>query len=129
MLNKKSILDADDLLRETLHIPEWDGDVLIRGLSSAGRDKISNARIRCLQSGGESNISLISNEAMLAGMVLINDDGTRMFTDQEIASLAQKSGEAIHRIVEVAERISGLTDSGETAKNSVKTQTSASASA
>ncbi len=129
MLSKKAILDADDLPRETLHIPEWNGDVLIRGLSSADRDKISNARIRCLQARGESNISLISNEAKLAGMVLINDDGTRMFTDQEIALLATKSGEAIHRIVEVAERISGLTDSGETVKNSVKTQPSASDSA
>ena len=38
ILSKDAILAADDLPRETVHVPEWGGDVYVRTMSGTDRD-------------------------------------------------------------------------------------------
>ncbi len=121
LLEKDAILKADDLPRETVKVPEWDGDVLVRGLTSKQRDEYMDSHMKIEATvGGKPKVTIANSEALLAVRCIISEDGNRMFSDSDANRLAQKSGAAIHRIVEVIERLSGLVDktSEEAAKNS-----------
>ena len=45
----------------------------------------------------------------MAANGIIGEDGKRLFTDIEVSKLAEKSAEALDRVVEVVSRLSGLT--------------------
>ena len=45
ILSKDAILAADDLPRETVHVPEWGGDVYVRTMSGTDRDAFETSLI------------------------------------------------------------------------------------
>ena len=51
MLDKNTILNADDLPREKVTIPQWGGDVFVRTLSGSERDQFEQS---CVQSKGKN---------------------------------------------------------------------------
>jgi hypothetical protein len=46
VLTKEQILSADDIKTETVLVPEWGGDVIVRGLSGVERDAYEMAVYR-----------------------------------------------------------------------------------
>ena len=128
-LSKDAILEHDDLPRELVAVPEWDGDVLVQGMTSGQRDQYSDSHMRVETVDGKPKVTVVNNEALLAAMVMIDKDGARLFTDAEVSRLAAKSAAAIHRVVEVAERLSGLTETESAEKNSEQITSDASDSA
>ena len=112
LLTKKQILEADDLSRERVPVPEWGGDVFVKSLTGSERDTFEGAVARVNRSGKNRQVTYnVENiRARLCALTIVDDKGVRMFTDAEIGALGKKSAAALNRVFEVAQRLSGLTD-------------------
>lgn len=102
-LTKAAILAAEDLTRERVDVPEWGGSVWLAVMSGAVRDAFEAG----LQNGsGSVNLHMV--RARLLVKVLVDDAGARLFTEEDIATLAQKSGAVLDRLFERASRLNHL---------------------
>lgn len=111
-LSAEQILDADDLQREEVAVPEWGGTVLVQGMNGTDRDRFEAQLLNEKMDGVSKDKAMDQYRARLAAFTLVTPDGKRMFrSDAEVKRLGQKSAQALTRVVEVGSRLSGLTDS------------------
>lgn len=117
VLTKEQILGADDIKTETVSVPEWGGDVLVRGLSGVERDAYEMAVYR---PDGKLTSSPRNIRSQLVARSVVDENGKRVFTSLDAEQLGKKSGAALDRVFEVAARLSGIRkeDIEEIAKNS-----------
>lgn len=106
ILNKEEILQAQDLKTELVSVPEWGGDVYVRGMNGAERDKFEASIVQT--KGKDQTLNMVNIRAKLASMTVCDVNGARLFTDADIAKLATKSAAALQRIFAVAQRLSGI---------------------
>lgn len=107
LLNRQDILGAKDLVYEDVFVPEWEGLVRIRGLTGAERDAFEAAIT--IGKGRNKDINLLNIRAKLVAASCVNDDGARIFLDDDVINLGKRSALALNRVFEVAQRLSGLT--------------------
>lgn len=108
LLTKDQILGADDLPTRDVPVPEWGGDVRVRGLTGTERDRFEMKMAASRKSG--STIPEGDFRAELIGRCMVDEDGKRVFTDKEIARLGAKSGAALDRVFDVVRELSGMTE-------------------
>lgn len=122
ILTKAQILDADDIGKETIPVPEWGGEVLVRMLTGAQRDAFEDSIIKVRGKSKETN--LVNIRARLCALCIIDEEGKRLFNDTEIVNLGNKSAIALDRVFSAARKLNGLTedDVEELAKNLDKGQ-------
>ena len=103
MLTKKQILEADDRKFEKVKVPEWGGEVFVRVMSGWERDKYEMDMFQRRKDGESPNI-----RGSLCGLCIVDDKGVRIFSDGEVGELAGKSGAALDRVFDVAQRLNGI---------------------
>lgn len=131
-LTREAILSADDLTREEVAVPEWGGKVLVTTLSAGERAKFEKDQIELKRNRMTVNEEyFVTLPARLAARTIVDPQGTRLFSDMDVALLGQKSGSALERVVSVAKRLCGMTDADieELEKNSEATPSNDSSSA
>lgn len=121
-LSRDAILQAQDIQREEVAVPEWGGTVLVRGLTGKERDGLEASMIE--GKGKKANVNLANLRAKLVSRAIVDENNQRMFTDADIQALSGKSAAALNRVYEVAQRLSGITqeDVDELTKNSEAAQ-------
>lgn len=102
-LNKKQILQADDLKVVKVEVPEWGGDVFVRTLSGLQKDSFEQS---LLEEGRRVNLD--NARAKLCALVIVDDKGNRLFNESDVAALGEKSGLALDRVYAVAETLAGM---------------------
>lgn len=131
MLSKEAILAADDRPTEEVSVPEWGGEVLVRGMSGADRDAFFTSQVLRDKGGNIIGQDLRRNAAKLAAWCIV-DPRTRqpMFDLAELEVLGRKSAKALGRVETVAQRLSGITEeaSEELGKDSESTPSDGSGS-
>lgn len=127
-LTRDAILQATDLTFEDVAVPEWGGVVRVRGLTGTERDAFEASVVE--RQGKQSKLNMANIRARLVTLVVVDDDGKRLFSDADVAALGRKSGVALNRVFEVAQRLSGITeaDMSELEKNSAGGQSDGSTS-
>lgn len=117
-LSRDAILAADDVQFEDVEVPEWGGKVRVKSLTGKERDALESSMI--VGKGKNANVNLNNLRAKLVARSVVDEDGKRIFTDDDIAALGAKSAAALTRVYEVAQRLSGITqeDVDELTKNS-----------
>ena len=86
-LTKEQMLAADDLAVKAIEIPEWSGSVFIRQMSG-----LQQQRFELAQAQGDPLRSLV------ARMVLCDESGNLLYTDEDLPLLSAKSSAALDRI-------------------------------
>ncbi len=110
-LSKDQILKADDLPMEDVSVPEWPGDdgspgiVRVRGLTGTERDRFEFA-----MAAARKDPSKVEVRAQIVGRCMVDEDGSRLFTDNEISRLGAKSGAALDRVFDAVRELSGMGD-------------------
>lgn len=129
ILTREQILQADDLKRETVEVPEWGGQVIVRCLTGTERDEFEAALIEF--KGKSYNVRLANARARLTALSVVDESGQRLFSEADVIALGQKSAAALDRVFDVAQRLSGLKpkDMEELLKNSPSGQNGGSTSA
>lgn len=122
LLSRDQILEADDLETREVAVPEWGGEVIVKALSGEERDafELSLKQIR----GDKMEPNLANARAKLVARCIVDEDGTRLFSNSDIKALGKKSAAALERVFEVAAELSGLQDGDveEMVKNSEAAQ-------
>lgn len=103
ILSKSNILEAQDLPRVLVDVPEWGGHVWMRGLTGTERDAWEASII-----GDGKKQNLVNIRANLVGKCLVDEHGERLFTDAELAGLGRKGAAALDRLFARAQELSGL---------------------
>ncbi|MCS6297166.1 MAG: hypothetical protein H8K09_13100 [Nitrospira sp.] len=129
LLNRQQILDSDDRRTERVAVPEWGGEVLIRGLSGTDRDEFE-ASLQ-VKNGKKRDVNLRNVRAKLVVLCLVDETGKPLFSIEDIQRLGNKSAAALGRCFDRAKQLSGLGDEDidELAKNSATDQSDVSISA
>ncbi len=107
LLDREAILKANDIEKREVYVPEWGGSVYVRGMTGRERDQFEANIIR--QRGRNTEINMKNARAKLVVMCTVDQEGNRLFTDADVALLANKSAKALDRIFVVAQELSGIT--------------------
>ena len=124
-LSRKDILKAVDIKTETVPVPEWGGDVMVRGLNGLERDWFESSIVDFKASDKNHTVMTLDNvRAKLIVLTAVDEDGELLFASEDVEALGRKSASALQRVFEAAQRLSGLTkeDVAELAKNSGSVQ-------
>lgn len=115
LLTAEQILSAGDSKIESVHVPEWGGEVLIRTLPQVERDRFSDSL-----SSVRGKPNLENFTARLLAICLVDESGELLFKPDQIAALGKKSAPAMQRCYEVATRLNRFErdEVGELTKNS-----------
>ncbi|QGJ70612.1 Hypothetical protein PBC10988_23100 [Planctomycetales bacterium 10988] len=118
-LSREEILNADDILREEVDVPEWGGTVILQSLTE---DELNNYEEEGIKKNGrhyQSNLERLRSR--LISRCAISPEGLPIFSAKDVQHLAKKSALAMNRLFDVASRMNGMTKSDleELAKNSV----------
>lgn len=108
LLARDEILSVQDLPVERVEVPEWGGDVLMRGLTAAERDAFEQSVIE--MQGKSAKVKMQNLRAKLVALSIVDEDGNRLFTQADAEALGKKSGAVMSRLFEVAQRLSGMGD-------------------
>lgn len=105
-LNKQDILEADDIVKELVEVKEWGGEVWVRGMNGAERDKFEASIVQTR--GKDTTVNMVNIRAKLASMTICDEKGNRLFSDADIVKLSTKSAHALQRVFAVAQKLSGI---------------------
>jgi len=104
-LSRDAILGASDIQTREVHVPEWGDSVFIKGMSGAERDAFEAAN-----QDGSGGQKLTNVRARFLVRCIVNENGTRIFRDEDAAALGKKSSAAISRLWDAAAELNGTSD-------------------
>lgn len=107
-LNRNEILAIRDLKTEDVFVPEWDAWVKVRSLNASERDHFEASTV---ERRGKNVVTNLENiRARLCLLTMVDENGDRMFQDEDTYPLGGKSAAALDRVFVVAQRLNGLRD-------------------
>lgn len=114
-LTREKILQASDIKTEKVNVPQWEGAVNVRTMTGTERDIFEQALLDSREKNTIANI-----RARLCALVVVDDEGKHLFTEEDITELGKKSSAALDIIFTVAQRMNGISkgDIKELEKNS-----------
>ena len=121
-LTRDQILEANDLTTREVSVPEWGGTVRVRALTGTERDALEASTLQ--GKGKNKDINLANFRAKLCTRAIVDEQGKRLFGDEDIAALGRKSAGALAKVYDTAAELSGISeaDVDELTKNSVSGQ-------
>ncbi len=108
LLTRDEILGADDIKTEIIEVPEWGGEVKVKALTGAQRDRFEQNSVE--GKGKDTKVNLTNIRARLVAASVVDDNNKPIFQDSDVKQLGAKSAVALNRVFEVAQRLSGLTE-------------------
>jgi len=106
MLSAKDILDAGDTKeRQRVEVPEWGGHVYVKIMTGAERDRWELSATEQLKTPTTANI-----RATLCLFTICDNKGERLFGDDQLGELGQKSAIALERVFQAARKINRIND-------------------
>lgn len=107
ILGRDDILSVDDVDIIEVEIPEWGGSVNIREMTGADRDAIESLLFD--ESGNQRQVK--NFRGIVVSMSVVDSDGNRIFGEDDIETLEQKSAAALNRIFLAALELNAMTAS------------------
>lgn len=105
-LTRDQILQANDRPTKIVPVPEWGGDVIVRGLTGAQRDKFEQDSVE--RKGDKIETNLVNMRARLVALCVVDENNQRLFQDGDVKELGRKSAAALERVFDAARELSGL---------------------
>ncbi len=95
ILTREAILEAQDLKRKTINVPEWGGEVIVTEMTVARRLEFEKR--------------LTDDEDLMRQLLVafcaVDEAGELLFTLEDVQALGKKNFKAIHKVSEVALRL------------------------
>lgn len=107
-----TLLTAEQILSHKGELPTkyvsdvWGGTVKVKGLSGRDRDRYETSFAR--YEGGKRIVSFENARAKLVALTVVDEQGKRVFTDQQVRELGELDGASLDRVFEAAQELSGL---------------------
>ena len=101
ILSKEAILQANDIKKVLVEVPEWGGQVYVRSMTAIQRDKFELA---------VQEKKIQNWRALIASQTICDENGNTLFNEQDINALSQKSASALSRVFDKAIELSRFTN-------------------
>jgi hypothetical protein len=113
VLNRADILAVKDARVKRFPVAEWNGDIFLRSLTAAEREKWESV----FEARREKTTASVM--ALLAAYAICDENGNSLFTEEDVSALAKKDGAVMLRIAEAAMAMNAVTekDIADIAKN------------
>lgn len=105
---RAALLAAIDLPRERVDVPELGTSFLVQGMSGESRDAFEMTLLAPTANKRRMVSDNTNYRAKLLVFSLVNDDGSLMFTVNDIAQIGKIRSDVLSRLADVALRLSGL---------------------
>lgn len=109
LLTRDQILQANDIQSRTIAVPEWGGEVRVRGLTGTERDRYEASLLQERKGGGYKQ-NLRNARTRLVVLGCVDEQGRRLFNDGDIEALAARSAAALERVFAAIREMSGMTE-------------------
>lgn len=106
-LTREEVLAAQDVQTEAVNIPDWGGWLRIKTLTGKERDAMELANFMAQR--GDAATNTLNIRARLVARTAVDEAGNRLFSDEDVVALGEKSGVALDRAFSVANRLNRLT--------------------
>lgn len=104
LLTREQIIQAQDMQVEHVAVPEWGENAMVGVRVMTGREHAEfTARILAVKED-----EAFSQRALVCALTLCDDQGGRLFSQDEVSILETKSAQVLERLYEVACRINLL---------------------
>jgi hypothetical protein len=107
-LKRDDILAVKDIQLEIVSVPEWGGEIYVKGMTGVERDAFEASVVQSRGKGVKMDLSNI--RAKLASLTICDENGQRLFTDADVRELGKKSAAALQRVFAMAQKLSGIGD-------------------
>lgn len=107
LLNRESILAAEDVKYETVSVPEWGGEVRVRAISAAARDDLEQAAY----AAHAAKQPFRNMRARMVALCVIDETGKQIFSADDIDALGDKSAVALDRVYASAAKLNAMSSS------------------
>jgi len=104
-LSRNDILNADDLKKEKVDVPEWGGFIYMKTQTGTEKDAFESSMLNA-----KGEVSLDNLRARMVAMCAVDEESNRIFSDADVEALGKKSAAALDRCFSVAKRLNGTTD-------------------
>lgn len=108
LLSRDQIFDADDLTTQDVPVPEWGGEVRIKMLTGAERDRFEQSTVD--MRGNKPTQNLANLRARLVALCVVDEHGARMFSKDDVGRLGSKSAAALDRVFDAASKLNGMSE-------------------
>lgn len=115
ILNRDQIQQAQDTGREEVPVPEWGGEVLVKGLSASQRLVLAGKLAEFKDVDWNNNpdpqslLKMLEVQAEVVCCTVVDEQGQCLFSvEQDAGWLKDKSNAALERVFTAALRLSGL---------------------
>jgi len=108
VLTRDEILQADDLEKRLVEVPEWGGSVWVRALRGDEYDEFQESILE--GKGKNRQVNVKNLRAKLVVRSVVNESGERIFDDGDYATVGKKSSAALNRLFVVAQELSAVDD-------------------
>lgn len=106
---KDTILAADDIDRELVEVPEWGVTIEMRSMSVGERTRAMQSWSKPSEDGEGTTVDQERfYPALLAASVFDPETGERVFDQNEVEKLNEKSSKVVERLAGIAIRLSGM---------------------
>lgn len=100
---RQTILNADDIVKEVVDVPEWGIKIEVRGMTAKERAKL----LKSSATSGEVNMVTWFPDLIIA-TAYDPETGEKVFEPADRDAINAKSGAAVSALSDVAARLSGL---------------------
>ena len=115
VLSRKQIEAATDTQSVHIVVPEWGGEVILRPPSSLALEDYDRSLVRSQWNG--EKMEVIENrgnaKARLVVKCLVDEDGKRLFGDEDAEALGNKSAAVVNRLFIEIQKLCGRGPAGE----------------
>lgn len=108
LLSKDQILSADDIQSQRVPVPEWGGEVMVRGLTGSQRDQWEAGLT--VRRGKTMVPDMRDFRARLVVLCVVDEAGKLVFGPGDVDALSGKSGAALDRLYDAAAKLSGISE-------------------
>lgn len=106
ILSVEQIISAQDVPEEVVSVPEWGGEVKVRGLTRAAFDRINKAsEVIIPATGPGQKPTTARDDNKFAEMLFLECVIEPKFTEEHMPLLADKSVSALNRVYEAISRV------------------------
>ena len=109
LLTKEAILAASDIQTKSVEVPEWGGEVYVKGMTGAERDAFE-AEIVHPGAGKSAKWDMANTRAKFCALVIVDDKGIPLFSLDDVKALGNKSAAALQRVFDAGRDLSGMSD-------------------
>lgn len=124
-LTREQIFSTPDCTYEEVFVPEWSGSVRLRSLTASELEAYQKSNRGKVDKQGNAQILWEGSATRLVVRCAVDQNGNRLFSDDDAYELERKSAAAVNRLFKKACELNGITEKEQEdiIKNSEPTQT------